>query len=332
MKDSERCSFAYRYLTPNIRQAKRQRKPENQSEIVPAPFSDEIHQQPKALLRSEYADCNGETDGAAQSKNEWDRSVPEAGNPTASDGSPVLRNGQQHCVGNSSSKVLFGIDELQTSLHSKGGPFSSRKNLSSDVTNPISSKVNPFCCMNPDSTWNVEYAMKSLRYEGTNNLSQSCRSLSTTDYSKSMCITSEEVVNRTRQLNDNTHSCSRQIIKQENWNQIPLRHLKKFSPITKSGKLTNNRSASLKVEDSGYLSSTDSNGSHKHLMKYENSSVSETDETESICDAASESGAESVGTDSVFYGNFSLLSEVSNFSKSIDSGLDVGTKNLFSKP
>lgn len=80
-----------------------------------------------------------------------------------------------------------------------------------------------------------------------------------------------------------------------------------------------------KVEDSGYLSSTESNESNNNIkqFKYEFGSVSETDETESICDGASESGAESVGTDSVFFGNFRRLSNVSTFSKSIDSGVDT---------
>ncbi|XP_044018337.1 uncharacterized protein LOC122859051 [Aphidius gifuensis] len=86
-----------------------------------------------------------------------------------------------------------------------------------------------------------------------------------------------------------------------------------------------------KIEDSGYLSSTDSSESHKQLLKYEFSSVSETDETESICDGASESGAESIGTDSVFFGNFRKLSNISNFSKSIDSGVDIGTLNSGSR-
>lgn len=86
-----------------------------------------------------------------------------------------------------------------------------------------------------------------------------------------------------------------------------------------------------KIEDSGYLSSTDSSESHKQLLKYEFSSVSETDDAESICDGASESGAESVGTDSVFFGNFRKLSNLSNFSKSTDSGVDIGTINSGSR-
>ncbi|XP_012272415.1 uncharacterized protein LOC105695453 [Orussus abietinus] len=73
-----------------------------------------------------------------------------------------------------------------------------------------------------------------------------------------------------------------------------------------------------RVEDSGYLSSTDSNGSRKRLLRPDVGSVSETDETESVCDGASESGAESVGTDSVFFGNFPAAQ--SSRSKSVDSG------------
>ena len=86
------------------------------------------------------------------------------------------------------------------------------------------------------------------------------------------------------------------------------------------------------MEDSGYLSSTDSNGSRKQLLAHDVSSVSETDETESVGDGASESGAESVGTDSVFFGNFRKLSETSTFSKSIDSGVDVEVRNSFFQP
>ncbi|XP_028982562.1 uncharacterized protein LOC107047702 [Diachasma alloeum] len=82
-----------------------------------------------------------------------------------------------------------------------------------------------------------------------------------------------------------------------------------------------------KVEDSGYLSSTDSNESQKQAIKYDFGSVSETDETESICDGASESGAESVGTDSVFFGNFRRLSHGESFTKSMDSGVDIGVRS-----
>ncbi|XP_034945502.1 uncharacterized protein sha [Chelonus insularis] len=89
-----------------------------------------------------------------------------------------------------------------------------------------------------------------------------------------------------------------------------------------------------KYEDSGYLSSTDdstnkdNNKLNKQTLKYDFGSVSETDETESICDGASESGAESIGTDSVFFGNFRKLSNASH-SKSMDSGIDFKLRNFY---
>ncbi|KAK0180384.1 hypothetical protein PV327_006028 [Microctonus hyperodae] len=100
---------------------------------------------------------------------------------------------------------------------------------------------------------------------------------------------------------------------------------KKYSDPLKN--IVKKPNPSGKVEDSGYLSSTDSSESNKQLLKYEFGSVSETDDTESICDGASESGAESVGTDSVFFGNFRRLSNLSQYSKSMDSGVDIGMKN-----
>lgn len=89
----------------------------------------------------------------------------------------------------------------------------------------------------------------------------------------------------------------------------------------------------VKVDDSGYLSSADSSESQRQLLKSDTTegSLSETDETESICDGASESGAESIGTDSVFFGNFRKLSETSKFSKSTDSGVELDTQNTFLK-
>lgn len=61
----------------------------------------------------------------------------------------------------------------------------------------------------------------------------------------------------------------------------------------------------LRPEDSGYLS-TDSNESQSHRLKYgvsESNVCSETDE--SLADANSESGAESIETHSVFFNRFS---------------------------
>ncbi|CAB3370257.1 Hypothetical predicted protein [Cloeon dipterum] len=52
--------------------------------------------------------------------------------------------------------------------------------------------------------------------------------------------------------------------------------------------------------DSGYLSS-DSNNSLKRVANEMRDQSSETDEDESLCEGGSESGAESIGTDSIFY-------------------------------
>lgn len=83
-----------------------------------------------------------------------------------------------------------------------------------------------------------------------------------------------------------------------------------------------------KPEDSGYLS-TDSNESNRHMhirkaVEGQNSSqgqgsVSETDE--SLCDGASESGAESIATDSFFFGSFRKLSTCAVVTESVDSGV-----------
>jgi len=66
-----------------------------------------------------------------------------------------------------------------------------------------------------------------------------------------------------------------------------------------------------RTEDSGYLSS-DSNGSDRHKRE---ESLSETDD--SLCDGASESGAESIATDSFFFNKFHKLS----LANSVDSGV-----------
>jgi hypothetical protein len=83
-----------------------------------------------------------------------------------------------------------------------------------------------------------------------------------------------------------------------------------------------------KPEDSGYLS-TDSNESNRHMqvrkaeegqnLNQGQGSVSETDE--SLCDGASESGAESIATDSFFFGSFRKLSACAVVTESVDSGV-----------
>nr|CAD7395170.1 unnamed protein product [Timema poppensis] len=82
-----------------------------------------------------------------------------------------------------------------------------------------------------------------------------------------------------------------------------------------------------KHEDSGYLS-TDSNESNRRGVTYPSEghasspgarSISETDE--SLCDGASESGAESIATDSFFFGSFRKLTACSVVTESVDSGV-----------
>ncbi|KAG8287241.1 hypothetical protein J6590_043609 [Homalodisca vitripennis] len=77
-----------------------------------------------------------------------------------------------------------------------------------------------------------------------------------------------------------------------------------------------------RTEDSGYLSS-DSNGSS---CQKRDESLSETDE--SLCDGASESGGESIATDSFFFGKFHKLS----LADSVDSGMcnSVGPGSVLS--
>lgn len=86
-----------------------------------------------------------------------------------------------------------------------------------------------------------------------------------------------------------------------------------------------------KPEDSGYLS-TDSNDSNRPTVLVQKQvqapvianlgqgSLSETDE--SLCDGASESGGESIATDSFFFGSFKKLSKSKATASSVDSGVD----------
>ncbi|KDR11420.1 hypothetical protein L798_13424 [Zootermopsis nevadensis] len=110
-----------------------------------------------------------------------------------------------------------------------------------------------------------------------------------------------------------------------------LRDKKSSDSVRKTWRRMVERSASEvphKPEDSGYLS-TDSNESNRHVQvrkasEGQNSSqgqgsVSETDE--SLCDGASESGAESIATDSFFFGSFRKLSTCAVVTESVDSGV-----------
>jgi hypothetical protein len=110
-----------------------------------------------------------------------------------------------------------------------------------------------------------------------------------------------------------------------------LRDKKSSDSVKKTWRRTVEKSVAKvpnKPEDSGYLS-TDSNESSKHVqvrkaVDSQNSSpgqgsVSETDE--SLCDGASESGAESIATDSFFFGSFRKLSACAVVTESVDSGV-----------
>ena len=303
-----------------MRQAKRQRKPQqNQPDVVPLPPAEEIYQQPKPPRRVEYIE---NTNNSIHSKNEWDRRQAEAGNPTASDGPPVLDNHQQNCVGNFSNVKKNSSQSPTNSSCRKTPDNNSSKSISPESSAPSWSTT-------ADPPWKIEFEKRSRRHQATKNSDQSRSSPGTIEnqLGQSTWIKSQEIEPTSLRTQRNVIE---KIPKENSVND----RIKNFERTKKSEpNVTQGSKNNLgKVEDSGYLSSTDSNGSQKQLLRHEVGSVSETDETESICDGASESGAESVGTDSVFFGNFRRLSDVSNFSKSVDSGVDVGMRNTFFKP
>ena len=267
-----------KYLTPEIRQLKRQRQPSNQPDVVPLPPTEDIYQHPKPPRRVK----DGKLLSSSLSKNGWDRSPAEAGDPTTSNGAPVLC---EHAhVGTTSPSC------------------------------PCKSQLQP------------EESMTRCRHQLESQIrSNSTRSKSKSDPSASW--SNSHSYRDKKKVFDRYHKQDHQ--KRNGESQTSKKHLSKLSrnesTSDSASRISGCQQSRMKVEDSGYLSSTDSNGSHKQLLKHEVSSVSETDETESVCDGASESGAESIGTDSVFFGNFRKLSGVSNFSKSIDSGVEIGS-------
>ncbi|KOX71200.1 hypothetical protein WN51_04223 [Melipona quadrifasciata] len=275
-----------KYLTPETRQLKRQRQPSNQPDVVPLPpTEDDIYQQPKPPRRVK----DGKLLSSSLSKNGWDRSPAEAGDPTTSNGAPVPC---EHAhVGTTSPSC------------------------------PCKSQLQP------------EESMTRCRHQ----LESQIRSNSTRDKSKSNPSASwsnSRSYRDKRKIFDQCHKQDHQ--RRNSESQASKKHLSRpsrnESTSNSASRISGCQQSRMKVEDSGYLSSTDSNGSHKQLLRHEVSSVSETDETESVCDGASESGAESIGTDSVFFGNFRKHSGVSNFSKSVDSGVEIGTKNTHLQP
>ncbi|XP_047360087.1 uncharacterized protein LOC124953163 [Vespa velutina] len=230
-----------KYLTPEKRQAKRQRSANfNQPDVVPLPPTESIYQSPKAPIPVEEAIKHQQPiipSSSLPSKNGlWGRNNVEAVDPTASNGSPVQNNGYEVGYNNDQYYCHRNLQKPSTSLFDLEYPDNNNK--CSRFQEHLSS-----------SSGNLE--------EYQNDLERDDGSL----------------------------------------NQI-------ISEKSSQG--------SMKIEDNGYLSSTDSNSSRKRLLKSEVSSVSETDETESICDGASESGAESIGTDSVFFGNLQRISDATN--------------------
>ncbi|XP_043590041.1 uncharacterized protein LOC122570993 isoform X2 [Bombus pyrosoma] len=263
-----------KYLTPETRQLKRQRQPSNQPDVVPLPPMEDIYQHPKPPRRVKDA----ELPSNSLSKNCWDRSPAEAGDPTTSNGAPVplehthvgTTDCSYSCKSQSPEESMTRCrHQLEDQIRSNCTRGKSKSNVSASWSNPRSHKDK-------------------------------------------------------KKLFDQYH-------KQDNQrrNSEPQTYKKHLTKPSRNCESTNNSTSHLsgyqqprmKVEDSGYLSSTDSNGSHKQLLKHEVSSVSETDETESVCDGASESGAESVGTDSVFFGNFRRL-----------SGVEIGAKHMYLQP
>ncbi|XP_053973717.1 uncharacterized protein LOC128873840 [Hylaeus volcanicus] len=289
-----------KYLTPDNRQAKRQRQPSNQPDVVPMPPTEDIYQHPKPPRRvKDLIPSTNCQKTSSLSKNGWDRSPAEAGDPTTSNGAPV------------------------PSDHSNVGttdPCSCEPSLDVHVRNSVRGK------------WKTEFEQRT--HPGD---SGDCKQRFSTCWKD----TRQE---DKRRLLCQCHLGDRGL---ENSRQNPQRRRQELRSCTRGQPRMSRSCESMtnpmcrvpgyhqfqgKVEDSGYLSSTDSNGSQKRLLGHEVSSVSETDETESVCDGASESGAESVGTDSVFFGNFRRLSAFTSFPKSMDSGVDICPRNAYIQP
>jgi len=328
-----------RYLTPDSRQAKRQRQPHNQPDVVPLPPTEEIYQRPKPPRRVEDAKLSpSPLQPTSPSKNVWDRSLVEAGDPTASNGAPVPKTGGYH-VGNRTCHHAS-----QTQVRIANDVYKNQKALTTDVTflsQELDDDTVTNDCQDCPCKTRIEIVDAEDRFYGNVDIEENvlsremirenrpAMSSSHKNFSRSTRMRSwnvdhhREDEDRLIDSNRAAQSCSRtrQLARSlsRNYND---------SGVSRNAMLPlveDNQRNHMKIEDSGYLSSTDSNGSHKRLLRHEVSSVSEeTDETESVCDGASESGAESIGTDSVFFGNFRRLSEMS---KSADSGVDLAAGN-----
>ncbi|XP_051164477.1 uncharacterized protein LOC127283561 isoform X2 [Leptopilina boulardi] len=299
-----------KYLTPDNRHARRQRKPhQNQPDVVPMP-PEEIYQYPKAPRRVE--------NNLSLSKNDWDRSRTKTEDPTASDGAPVPNL----------NSLFVGIthsENYNNFIDTSSSSYISNINCNGEtLENNLSHSA-----ANISEIMLDELSLKKI--QGDKNIIDINNCLPSL-YGSEMSMTKGRPSSR-NQRNDQINLIPTRM---RNLAYSADRVYSKSSNVLRKTKAQKKalyiNPALYKMEDSGYLSSTDSNGSRKQLLANDVSSVSETDETESQGDGASESGAESVGTDSVFFGNFRKLSETSNFSKSIDSGVDVEVRNPFFKP
>ncbi|XP_025154496.1 uncharacterized protein LOC105191233 [Harpegnathos saltator] len=349
-----------RYLTPDSRQAKRQRQPYNRPDVVPPPpTEEEIYQRPKPPRRVD----DDAKRPASPAKNAWDRSPVEAGDPTASNGAPVPNDGYHH-VGNGSCLCgehsravespcsakydLYHERQQHVDVVAKSGATLSHERTTSERT------VSNGCRDCPCET-RIEIGfyrdVEDAEEDASSRVVREKRPVAGNASHRSSVKTRSSWGNVGHQrededrLIDDAHGravvpgLDRQECQKKSAGYGKAQGCSRTRQSVKGGSrgcdsadnamlplmaaADNRRRRGAKVEDSGYLSSTDSNGSHKRLLRHEVSSVSETDETESVCDGASESGAESIGTDSVFFGNFRRLSEIS---KSADSGLDLGAR------
>lgn len=331
-----------RYLTPDSRQAKRQRKPHNQPDVVPLPPTEEIYQRPKPPRRVEDAKLLPPPPPSPSSKNAWDRSPVEAGDPTASNGAPVLKKADGYHVGNCLCAPQTRIDVASDDdgVHREAHVALTEMTF---LDEKINDRTVTNGCRDCPCETRIEIEDPADRYKFHGNIGGGAK--------EEVSSRGTKVTREKRQaVNSSHHKSSARGSRTRSWNvdnhrenenrligngrmqsSLKAKQLMKGSSrscdVSNSGGaiLDNRRQGHIKVEDSGYLSSTDSNGSHKQLLRHDVSSVSEeTDETESVCDGASESGAESIGTDSVFFGNFRRLSEIS---KSADSGVDLDARN-----
>ncbi|XP_029168050.1 uncharacterized protein LOC114938325 [Nylanderia fulva] len=344
-----------KYLTPDSRQAKRQRQPHNQPDVVPMPPTEEIYQRPKPPRRVEDAKLLLPPPppplSSFPSKNVWDRRPVEAGDPTASNGAPVPKVngyhvGNQTCVCASQIQLIGDIANEYETYKEKH----QRKDVTLMELTFLDERVDDRTVTNGcrdcpcETRIEIEDSEDRYRFYGDQaDAEEEVKSREAKTAREKRPITSfshhrnsAKTRTRSRSIDDHRQEDqNRLIISSRAQSGSRTRQLMKgLSRSCDSGVgnvmltplVTDNRRGHVKVEDSGYLSSTDSNGSRKRLLRHEVSSVSEeTDETESVCDGAeSESGAESVGTDSVFFGNFRKLSEMS---KSADSGVDLDAKS-----